>query len=664
MLGRTFYLMGFVDGWSPMGIDDGGRRRSTPTSRPRQGLALPARRGHRAAVARSTGRRKGLARPRPARRLPRAPGRPVDRVPRAHQGPRAPGLRRGVGVAARAPADRLRPRAHARRLPVRQRHVPATARPAQLAAIVDWEMGTVGDPKLDLGWVVQSWPDDTMRAEAASVELRRHVRHAVARPRCSRTTPTVSGRQVDDIDYYVRPRQVEARGRARAGLPARRRRREAAARSARSCSTSCRARPTSPRPPTTGRERRRPSSSASARGHVLVAAPQPARGPQRADAGADRGDRRPRSSRPRPTPTSGPSCSPAPATARSARAWTCGPSPAATSPARRRRRRNRRAFYRLLERRGHGPGVGAANATAVAGGFELLLGCDVIVASSDAKFGLPEVKRGLFPARRRHDARQPHPARRRARADAHRRQHRRRRARYELGLVNAVVAPRRGARRRARARRADRGQRPARRDGDQGARAPRRHRRRARRRAARASGSRSSSPARTPRKARRAFVEKRAPRVAGPLTCGPPSAARTARPRSCEIEDVPSPPLGAGPGPGPGRRGGGELPRRPARRQRVPDQRAAAVRARQRVRRRRRRGRPTDVDDRRRRRPGLRHGRSSGAFAEEVVVAAHDRSRRVPDGVDDAARGRVRRRPPHRVPRAALSVATCSRARS
>ena len=28
--------------------------------------------------------------------------------------------------------------------------------PAQLAAIVDWEMGTVGDPKLDLGWMVQS----------------------------------------------------------------------------------------------------------------------------------------------------------------------------------------------------------------------------------------------------------------------------------------------------------------------------------------------------------------------------------------------------------------------------------------------------------------------------------------------------------------------------
>jgi enoyl-CoA hydratase/carnithine racemase len=44
------------------------------------------------------------------------------------------------------------------------------------------------------------------------------------------------------------------------------------------------------------------------------------------------------------------------------------------------------------------PVVGAANATAVAGGFEVLLGCDVIVASDKAVFGLPEVKRGLFAA--------------------------------------------------------------------------------------------------------------------------------------------------------------------------------------------------------------------------------------------------------------------------
>jgi enoyl-CoA hydratase len=55
-------------------------------------------------------------------------------------------------------------------------------------------------------------------------------------------------------------------------------------------------------------------------------------------------------------------------------------------------------FFRLLDGRVAVPVVGAANGTAVAGGFELLLGCDVIVASADAQLGLPEVKRGLLPA--------------------------------------------------------------------------------------------------------------------------------------------------------------------------------------------------------------------------------------------------------------------------
>ena len=54
-------------------------------------------------------------------------------------------------------------------------------------------------------------------------------------------------------------------------------------------------------------------------------------------------------------------------------------------------------FERFTHGRIATPVVGAANGTAVAGGLELLLGCDVVVASSEASFGLPEVKRGLFP---------------------------------------------------------------------------------------------------------------------------------------------------------------------------------------------------------------------------------------------------------------------------
>jgi aminoglycoside phosphotransferase (APT) family kinase protein len=74
--------------------------------------------------------------------------------------------------------------------------------PARLAAIVDWEMGTVGDPKLDLGWLLQSWPDES---GTAGMALFSHVDLSGMPSRSDLLAhyAEVSGRQVDDIDYYL-----------------------------------------------------------------------------------------------------------------------------------------------------------------------------------------------------------------------------------------------------------------------------------------------------------------------------------------------------------------------------------------------------------------------------------------------------------------------------
>jgi enoyl-CoA hydratase/carnithine racemase len=44
------------------------------------------------------------------------------------------------------------------------------------------------------------------------------------------------------------------------------------------------------------------------------------------------------------------------------------------------------------------PVIAAVNAHALAGGFELVLACDLVVAAENALFGIPEVKRGLLAA--------------------------------------------------------------------------------------------------------------------------------------------------------------------------------------------------------------------------------------------------------------------------
>ena len=69
---------------------------------------------------------------------------------------------------------------------------------AKLAAIIDWEMTTVGDPLLDLGWALISWPpegdDMTQYLDLTGMPPREELLAHYER---------VSGRSTADIDYYV-----------------------------------------------------------------------------------------------------------------------------------------------------------------------------------------------------------------------------------------------------------------------------------------------------------------------------------------------------------------------------------------------------------------------------------------------------------------------------
>lgn len=57
-----------------------------------------------------------------------------------------------------------------------------------------------------------------------------------------------------------------------------------------------------------------------------------------------------------------------------------------------------RGFAGITQRPPDKPVIAAVDGYALAGGMEVALSCDLIVANKDAKFGIPEVKRGLVAA--------------------------------------------------------------------------------------------------------------------------------------------------------------------------------------------------------------------------------------------------------------------------
>jgi aminoglycoside phosphotransferase (APT) family kinase protein len=200
VLGRTFYLMGFVDGWSPMQM-----RREWPAPfdtdvAERRGLAFQLVEGI-ALLGNVDWQAKGLL------DLGRPDGfheRQVDRWTaflERIKGRELPGFDEASSwLRAHRPIDFIPGLMHGDYQFANVMFKDGA--PARLAAIVDWEMGTVGDPKLDLGWVVQGWPEDTSADEDRAggyVDMT----GMPSRDEIVTHYSKVSGRQVDDMDYYV-----------------------------------------------------------------------------------------------------------------------------------------------------------------------------------------------------------------------------------------------------------------------------------------------------------------------------------------------------------------------------------------------------------------------------------------------------------------------------
>jgi aminoglycoside phosphotransferase (APT) family kinase protein len=198
VLGRTFYLMGFVDGWSPMNMGDSWPAPFDTDLEARRGLAFQLVDGI-AKLSKVDWREKGLT------GLGRPDGfhdRQVDRWLAFLERVKTRELP-GLDVASEwlrnhRPLDFVPGIMHGdyQFANVMYRH----GVPAQLAAIVDWEMGTIGDPKLDLGWVVQDWPEDTSTDEGISYV---DVRGMPGKSELLEYYAKESGRQVDDMDYYT-----------------------------------------------------------------------------------------------------------------------------------------------------------------------------------------------------------------------------------------------------------------------------------------------------------------------------------------------------------------------------------------------------------------------------------------------------------------------------
>jgi aminoglycoside phosphotransferase (APT) family kinase protein len=197
VLGRPWYMMGFVDGWSPMGgrgwappFDTDLSTRAGLATELIKGIALMGAVDWKARGLEGLGKPEGFH----DRQVPRWTAF-LNRI----KGREIPGLDVATKwLETHRPIDFVPGLMHGdyQFANVMFEH----GAPAKLAAIVDWEMGTVGDPKIDLAWALGAWPEDTNTPEANAgyVPLGGMAGQSELLDYYSK----LSGRQVDDFDYY------------------------------------------------------------------------------------------------------------------------------------------------------------------------------------------------------------------------------------------------------------------------------------------------------------------------------------------------------------------------------------------------------------------------------------------------------------------------------
>jgi aminoglycoside phosphotransferase (APT) family kinase protein len=197
LLGAFFYVMEHVDGWSPMNTEgwpapfdaDLEARRGLATELV-DGIAELSRVDWRAAGLDGFGRPEGF--------LERQVDRWLHHL-RHFRFREIPGLEEAAEwLRRRVPRSYTTSIIHGdyQFANVMFRH----GAPARLAAIVDWEMSTIGDPLLDLAWVLMGWPDpDEGASRLGYVDYTGMPSRAELMERYA----SRSGLDFSGIDYYV-----------------------------------------------------------------------------------------------------------------------------------------------------------------------------------------------------------------------------------------------------------------------------------------------------------------------------------------------------------------------------------------------------------------------------------------------------------------------------